>query len=465
MSASHPSPSDEPSADAASASVPHPPLSECASAFLRVGVESFGGPAAHIAVLHRVVVEEKRWISEERFLHALNFCMLLPGPEATQLATYVGWLLHGVRGGLLAGALFVLPGALVMLGISALYLFFHEVPFVSAAFFGVKAAILVIVADAVIRIGKRALRSGAAVTIAVLAFTALFAFQVPFPWVIACAALAGFSAGRLRPAWFPARDVAAAGVADAVRPRAEGTVMRSLGRSALAAAIGLVVWFAPVAALAAATGPDSVYTVQAVFFSKAAVVTFGGAYAVLSYVQQQAVERFAWVTQGQMLDGLGLAETTPGPLILVLQFVAFLGAARAPGGLSPLAAGTLASAVMLWTTFVPCFLWIFAFAPWVEAARGVRSLAAALAAITAAVVGVVANLGVTLSLRTLFGAVGEVRVAGATIPAPVVSSLDWRAAAIAAVAAVLLFRVKAGMAWTLAFAAAAGLVVSALSKS
>ena len=428
------------------------PLADLVRASARVGIESFGGPAAHIAVLHRVFVEEKRWISEDRFLHALNFCMLLPGPEATQLATYVGWLLRGVRGGLVAGVLFVLPGALAMLAISIAYALFHEVPLVAALFFGVKAGVLAIVAEAVIRVGRRALRSRVAAIVAAASFVLLFAGRVPFPFVVLGAALLGL----LVPRAFEAGGEAALSRSDVMeRP--------SLARLLRTAAIGLAVWFGPVALLVPLFGGDSVFVHQGVFFSKAAVVTFGGAYAVLGYVQQQAVEQYAWVTPGQMLDGLGLAETTPGPLILVLQFVAFLGAHGAPGGIHPVAAGALGAAVMLWTTFVPCFLWIFAFAPWVEAARGVRRLASALGAITAAVVGVIASLGAALALHTLFGDVGAVDLPVGWLPSPRWSTFDAPSAVIAAAAALLLFRFRAGLGRTLAAAAAAGLAWRLLS--
>jgi chromate transporter len=420
---------------------PDVPFREAVRAFARVGLQSFGGPAAQIAVLHRVVVEEKRWIGEQRFLHALNFCMLLPGPEAMQLATYVGWMLHGIRGGLVAGALFVLPGAACMLAISALYAVFRDVPAVDALFFGVKAAVLAIVAEAVVRVGRKALRGRTAVVVAVLSFVALWAFRAPFPAVVGGAALVGL----LIPRAFG--DGGRAPPAPGPRP--------SWGRFAATAAIGLALWWAPVAALLV-VAPDGVHAEQSLFFSKVAVVTFGGAYAVLGYVQQQAVERFAWVTPGQMLDGLGLAETTPGPLILVLQFVAFLGAYGRPGDLPPLGAGALAAAAMLWTTFVPCFLWIFAFAPWVEAVRGVRALSSALAAITAGVVGVIASLGVTLAVHTLFRRVDRPGPGPVRIEAPEWASLDPASAVLAVAAAVLLFGLRWGLGRTLAACAAAG---------
>lgn len=425
---------------------------EIARTFLRIGVTGFGGPAAHIAMLHRVVVAEKRWLDERRFLHALNFCMLLPGPEATQLATYCGWLLRGVRGGLIAGGLFVLPGFVALLALSAVYVAWGDVPWLAALFAGLKAAVLAVVVEAVVRIGRRALRPRKLVVLSAAAFLALFVFDVPFPVVVAGAAAAGVVGARFLPSMFPVPEGADAAPSG---PRPSG---RGL---AATLAIGLAVWFAPLAALAAAFGPDCVYVEQGLFFSQAAVVTFGGAYSVLSYVAQEAVQSFGWLTPAEMLDALGLAETTPGPLIQVVQFVAFLGAYRDPSPLGPWAGAVLGAVVTTWVTFVPCFVWIFAGAPWVERARGIRPLAAALTAITAAVLGVVLNLAVWFALHVLWRGVREVPVPGGRLLVPEWGTLDAGAAAIAALACVALLRFRVGIGWTLSGAALAGAALRA----
>lgn len=416
--------------------------------FARIGLESFGGPAAQIAVLHRVVVDEKRWLDERRFLHALNFCMLLPGPEATQLATYCGWLLGGIRGGLVAGGLFVLPGFLSILALSLLYAAWGNVPALAAVFFGLKAAVLAVVLHAVVRIAKKALRPRGLGVLSVAAFLALFVFDVPFPAVVAGAGLVGLLGARAAPSLFLAH----------VEPGGVGPPGRgaSVGRLAAVLAIGLLLWFGPVAALVAAFGTESVFVRQGVFFSQAAVVTFGGAYSVLSWVAEEAVGRFGWVSPGEMLDALALAETTPGPLIMVVQFVAFLGARRDPGPLDPWAAGVLGSVVTTWVTFVPCFVWIFAGAPFVERLRGVRSLTAALTAITAAVLGVVANLAAYLALHVLFGRVEEVRSAAGRLLVPEWGTFEPASAAIAVLAFVALVRLRIPLGWVLAGAAALG---------
>lgn len=433
-------------ASGGAAPAPKPTFREACAVYLRLGLESFGGPAAHIAVARRVLVDEKRWVDDDRFSHALNFCMLLPGPEATQTVTYVGWLLHGVRGGIAAGVLFVLPGAVVMFVLSALYAVFGRVPAVEAAFFGLKAAVLAVVAEAVMRVAKRALRTRFHAVLAVLSFLALFAFRVPFPIVIAAAALAGFVVSRVA----PASGAAQAPAADDGSPRP--SLLRTLGT----AAIGLAVWFVPVLLLALWQGPGGLHVQQGLFFSEVAVVTFGGAYAVLAYVQQRVVTGFGWISAPQMLDGLGLAETTPGPLILVLQFVAFVGAYQHPGELPPFLAGTLGALVCLWTTFVPCFVWIFVGAPWVERLRSVAALSSALAAITAAVLGVVANLAVWFAVHVLFPRSADVAVGPVTVLVPEWGSLDWAALVVAAAAAVAIFRFRAGLGWVLAGSVALG---------
>jgi chromate transporter len=436
------------------------PFREALKVWIQVALQSFGGPAGQIAVMHRILVEEKRWVSESRFLHALNYCMLLPGPEAQQLATYIGWLLNRTPGGLAAGILFVLPGALAILVLSMLYVGYRDTALVSALFFGLKPAVMAVVVEAVFRIGRRALKSPALVGIAVLAFVAIFFFAVPFPAIVAGAGLAGWLGGRFLPALFPpaqphgptpAGDIP---IADAQAER----VRPSLGRSLRILAVCLTLWLVPLFALIALLGRDHAVVQEGIFFSKAAVVTFGGAYAVLAYIGQQAVETYGWLRPGEMLDGLGMAETTPGPLIMVVQFVGFLGAWRHPGALHPLAAGILGAAATTWVTFVPCFLWIFLGAPYIEALRGNRSLGSALTGITAAVVGVIFNLAVWFSLHTLFGEVGEVCQGPLRLLVPDARTLAPAALVIAAGAFLALFRWKLGMLKTLAGSAAAGLL-------
>lgn len=422
-----------------------PTCREATRTWAYIGLNSFGGPAGQIAVMHRVLVDEKKWISEERFLHALNFCMLLPGPEAQQLATYVGWLLHGWRGGLTAGTLFVLPGALVILVLSYIYGAFQSVPFVQAVFFGLKCAVLAIVVEAVIRIGKRALKSRFAYGVAIAAFIAIFFFAVPFPAIIAVAALIGFARARIN------GGSATAHVESSVRP--------GILRSATVLAGGLVLWFGPIAAIWAMSGRDSVYYDIGAFFSKAAVVTFGGAYSVLAYIAQEAVGTFGWLQPGEMADGLAMAETTPGPLIMVVQFVGFMAAYRDPGALHPMFAGTLGAALTTWVTFAPCFLWIFLGAPYIERLRNNRALSAALAAITAAVVGVVLNLAVWFALHTLFTEHSVVSAGPLRVQVPDVRTVTWAALGLSIVAAVATFKFHFGMLKVLAGCAAGGLLL------
>jgi chromate transporter len=387
-------------------------LGEAFRVWLRVAALSFGGPAGQIAVMHRILVEEKRWISESRFLHALNYCMLLPGPEAQQLATYIGWLMHRTLGGIMAGALFILPGVVAIMGLSWIYALYGKVGFVAALFFGLKAAVLAIVFDAVIRIGKRALKNRALIGIAIAAFVAIFFLDVPFPLIVLAAGLAGFMGGR---AGLPQFQIGGHG--NGGKEEAEGRLGEnlpdharpSLRRSLRIAGLWLALWLTPVLALMLALGEGNVFTQIAIFFSKMAMVTFGGAYAVLAYVAQQAVENYGWLQPGEMLDGLGMAETTPGPLIMVLQFVGFMAAFREPGMLSPLMAGTLGGLLATWVTFAPCFLWIFLGAPYMETLRDNRALSGALSAITAAVVGVILNLAIWFGIHTIFN---EVQPAG-----------------------------------------------------
>jgi chromate transporter len=431
---------------------------------MRVAALSFGGPAGQIAVMHLILVEEKRWVSEGRFLHALNYCMLLPGPEAQQLATYIGWLMHRTLGGIMAGGLFVLPGIVAIMALSYVYAGWGSVPVVVALFFGLKAAVLAIVVEAVVRIGRRALRNRVLIGLAAAAFVGIFFLGVPFPVIIFAAALVGFVGGTMGAAAFqggghaPGKSGGGAPVVDSLLgeqlpDHARPTVLRSLSVSA----VWLALWLVPVAALLWGLGGGHVFSQIAVFFSKMAMVTFGGAYAVLAYVAQQAVENYGWLQPGEMLDGLGMAETTPGPLIMVLQFVGFMAAFRDPGGLSPMLAGTLGGLLATWVTFTPCFLWIFLGAPFVEKLRGNRALSAALSAITAAVVGVVLNLAIWFAIHTVFRQVVPVRAFPLSFEAPVLASVDPWALSLSLAAALAIFRLEAGMIPTLAASCLAGI--------
>lgn len=426
----------------------------------RVAALSFGGPAGQIAVMHRILVEEKRWLSERRFLHALNYCMLLPGPEAQQLATYSGWLLHGRLGGLVAGLLFVLPGFVSILALSVLYALYRELPLVDAIFYGLKPAVLAIVLQALVKIGRRTLHDGLLVAIAAAAFVAIFAFGVPFPIIIVTAAALGLIAGRER-AHASAPDAAEATPATEDHARATGA-RPSLRGTLATAATWLAVWWAPLLALVAVRGPDDVLARLGVFFSQVATVTFGGAYAVLAYVAQAAVQEHGWLAPGEMLDGLGMAETTPGPLIQVVQFVGFMGAFRQAGALDPLLAGVLGSIVVTWATFAPCFLWIFVGAPYIEYLRDNRRIDRALTGITAAVVGVILNLAVWFSIHTLFGTVGELSFGPLSVPWPDLATLDPYAAAVAVAASLAILRLGTGMGVTLVGAAGVGVVLRLL---
>lgn len=437
--------------------VAHPTLAEAFAVFARIGVLSFGGPAGQIALMHKVLVEEKRWVSEERFLHALNYCMLLPGPEAQQLATYVGWLLHGVRGGIVAGTLFIIPGFLVILGLSTVYALFQDMAGVNAVFFGLKAAVLAIVVEAVLRVGRRALKNRLMLGIALLAFIGIFMLQLPFPLIVLAAGLAGFVGARYRPDLFSAAGHGAARAdSGEFLDLPDRAVARGWRRAITVLLIWGALWAAPVVLLGFAYGRDSVFMPIAGFFSQMAVVTFGGAYAVLSYVAQAAVSDFGWLKPGEMLDGLAMAETTPGPLILVLVFVGFLAAFRAPPGIDPLTSAVIGTALTTWVTFIPCFLWIFLGAPYVERLRANVMLSAALTAITAAVVGVILNLALWFGLHVVFRKVGTLHSGPIAMPWPDVASLDPSAATLTIAAAVALFRLKLGMMPTLALAAAGG---------
>jgi chromate transporter len=435
---------------------------EAARTWARIALLSFGGPAGQIAVMHRILVEEKKWIGEARFLHALNFCMLLPGPEAQQLATYIGWLLHRTKGGLVAGLLFILPGVVSIMVLSLVYAAWGNVGAVAALFFGLKAAILAIVFEAVRRIGSRALRSRAMAAIAAAAFLAIFLFAIPFPLIVAASALVGYAGSRSGSAAFAGGSVHTGAGPGADEESALGEAVpdhaRPDGRHALRlGAVFLILWLAPSAALLLWLGPDNVFTDIALFFSQMAVVTFGGAYAVLAYVAQQAVGHYGWLAPGEMLDGLGMAETTPGPLIMVTQFVGFMGAARQAGDLPPMLAGVLGGLLATWVTFTPCFLWIFIGAPFSERLRGNRALGAALAAITAAVVGVILNLAIWFGLHSLFGQVRHVRAAPFALDLPVLSSLNLPALALTAAAMIAIFRYRIGTLWVILGSALAGM--------
>ncbi len=428
----------------------HPGFKVALRFWLKLGFISFGGPTGQIAIMHTELVEKKRWIGEERFLHALNFCMLLPGPEAQQLAIYCGWLLHRTWGGLAAGILFVLPSAFILWGLSVVYVTYGNLPWIAAIFYGLKPAVLAIVASAMLRIGSKALKNMVMGSLAGLAFVAIYFFHAPFPVIIIAAALIGYTGSRR---WEKVFNVvnghgakAAASGHSAVIDDAHAAPAHtrpSLARGAKVLAVGLALWWLPVLVTGWAQGRAGTLVQESLFFSKAAMVTFGGAYAVLPYVAQQAVENFHWLTAPQMLDGLGLAETTPGPLIMVLQFVGFLGGWNHPGTLSPLVAATLGAALTTWVTFVPCFIWIFLGAPYLEQLRSQTRLTCALSAVTAAVVGVVLNLAVWFGLHVLVPAAGRG---------------DWLAAAVAGLAFLALQRFKAGVIPVIGASAGLGLL-------
>ena len=421
------------------------PLREATRAWFRVSLQTFGGPAGQISVMHRELVDERRWIGEQRFLHALSYCTLLPGPEAQQLAIYLGWLLNGTAGGLIAGTLFVLPGFLAIMALSVLYAGWGDTLAVAALFAGIGPAVLAIVAQAVVRISGRALRNRLLTGMAVAAFVALALFAVPFPIVIAAAGLTGFVAGRVRPDLLRLgahTSAADNGPTPLIADDALHSEARSRGRAARIIGVGVLVWVAPLVVLGAVLGDRNVFVEEGRFFSGAALVTFGGAYAVLAYVAQRAVEVYGWLTPGEMVTGLAMAETTPGPLIQVVQFVGFMGAYRDPGTLDPWVAGVLGATLVTWVTYVPCFLFIFLGAPHVEGLRHNQRLAAALAGITAAVVGVIANLALYFAIHTLFADVEDRRSGPLRFQVPDLSSVSPRAVAVAALAFLLLFRLR-----------------------
>jgi chromate transporter len=430
---------------------------EALRVWIKVALLSFGGPAGQIAVMHRIVIEERRWISESRFLHALNYCHLLPGPEAQQLAIYIGWLMHRTRGGVVAGTLFVVPGVIALMVLSWIYVIWGNVSFVAGLFFGLKAAVLAVVIEAVLRVGRRALKSQLAIVIAAAAFIALFFLATPFPLVVLVAAIVGLVAHKA--GYAMSGNASHGGDDDLLGEHIPSHARPSAARAIEVVAIWLPLWLGPVAALYLFLGPDNIFTQLSVFFSKVAVVSFGGAYAVLAYVAQQAVETYQWLQPGEMLTGLGMAETTPGPLIMVVQYVGFLAGYRATGGLSPLSTATLAGLLVTWVTFTPCFLWVLLGAPYVEALRGVRALGAALAAVTAAVVGVILNLAVWFGIHVIFHETVVWRGFGLQVGVPILPSVDVVAAILAIAAAVAIFRFKVGIMHTLLACSLVGVVL------
>lgn len=439
--------------------------------WVRVAALSFGGPAGQIAVMHRILVEEKRWISETRFLHALNYCTLVPGPEAHKLAVYIGWLLHRTRGGLVAGTLFILPGLMALGVLSWLYASYGDIGIVQALFFGLKAAVLAVVLEAVVRVGRRSLKSRALIVVATLSFIGIFFFVLPFPVIIAAAAAIGLIGNAIGVIGLNAsanhgqpmqNEEPPAAIDTAFAEEIPEHVRPSHLRALKVTAIGLTLWLGPLFIFLSTIGADNVYTHIAVFFSKMAVLTFGGAYAILSYVAQQAVEHYHWLAPGEMLVGLGMAETTPGPLISVVQFVGFMAAFRQPGALDPVLAGTLGGILAKWATFAPSFLFIFIGAPYIEALRNNKALNAALSTITAAVVGIILNLAVWFALHTLFGQINVMHAFGMTLQIPVLASLDPWSLLLSLAAMLALFCFKAGMMSTLAGCCAAGITIHSL---
>lgn len=443
------------------------PFSEALWVWMRVAALSFGGPAGQIAVMHRILVEEKKWIGENRFLHALNYCMLLPGPEAQQLAIYIGWLLHKTKGGLAAGILFVLPGFLSIMALSYIYVLYGNISAVEGLFFGLKAAVLAIVLQAVVRIGSRALKNNVMLGLAAAAFVAIFFLGIPFPLIILSAALIGYFGGRTgMPAFVidTSHGKQGEGLSDedsalgaTIPAHAKPTVSWSIRISLIL----LILWFGPIVLLIQTVGMENVFSQIAIFFSKMAMATFGGAYAVLAYVSQAAVENFGWLTPEEMLDGLGMAETTPGPLIQVVQFVGFLAAFRDPGTMNPYTVATFAAVLTTWVTFVPCFLWIFLGAPFIETLRGHKALSAALAAITAAVAGVILNLALWFAMHVLFE-VREIHAYGLTVDVPVLNTIDIPSLLMTIAALLAVFYLKIGMIKVLGLSALVGMAFYSL---
>jgi chromate transporter len=438
------------------------PFGEATRTWFAISLQTFGGPAGQIAVMQRALVDERRWIGQQRFLHALNYCMLLPGPEAQQLAIYLGWLLNGTAGGLVAGTLFVLPGVLALLLLSWIYVAFGTTTVITALFTGLSAAVLAVVVQAVIRVGRRALAHPALVLVAVAAFLALAVFRVPFPIIIAAAGMIGWLLGRFKP--HVLRQAGHGGAKDGPQPiiadDALHTEAPSVRRAIRVLIVGLIAWTAPMIAVFAFTGSHSVFVKQGLFFSGAALITFGGAYAVLAYVAQQAVANYHWLTANEMVRGLGLAETTPGPLIMVVQFVAFVGAYRDPGSLNPWVAAVLGALLTTWVTFVPCFVFIFLGAPYVERLRGNQSVSAILSGITAAVVGVIANLAYYFALHTTFRDVSTTDAGPVRLDYPHLTTIHWDVLAIAVAAAIMIFKLKWSVLRVLGICAVLGLTTA-----
>ncbi|KRF37875.1 chromate transporter [Nocardioides sp. Soil805] len=439
------------------------PLREATRAWFAISLQTFGGPAGQIAVMQRTLVDEKRWIGQQRFLFALSYCTLLPGPEAQQLATYVGWLLNGVKGALIAGILFILPGVLALLALSGIYVAFGDTTLVESLFLGLAPAVIAIVVQAVIRVARKGLGHPALIGLAVASFVALTFFAVPFPVVVGFAAVIGWGLGRVIPDLTRPRAAATDdGPAPLISDDALHTERPSGRRATVILVVGLVLWFAPVVIAALLFGRSSIFVDQGMFFSGAAVVTFGGAYAVLAYVAQQAVNVYGWLAPGEMVRGLALAETTPGPLIMVVQFVAFVGAYRAPGDLDPWVAALIAALLVTWVTFVPCFLFILLGAPYVERLRGNRTLSTALTGITAAVVGVIASLAVFFALHTIFGDTTRITTGPLDFEVPVLDTIRWAAVAITALGCALIFWRGWSVLRTLGTCALAGIVLGLL---
>ena len=407
-----------------------PTFAEAFRFWLKLGFISFGGPTGQIAIMQSELVEKKKWISQSRFLHALIFCMLLPGPEAIQLAIYIGWLLHRTWGGIVAGAFFVIPSIFVLWTLSYIYAAFGNLPWIAAIFYGLKPAVTAIVLVAVIRLGRKALKNEVMWTLAALAFVAIYFFKVPFPAIVLSAGAIGFFGGLFWKSKFEARATNNADSKLSVISDEQESPLHTRpnwARAVRVSIVCLVLWLAPTIAAGILRGWDGTLFKEGLFFSKAAVVTFGGAYAVLPYVAQQALFHYGWLKTGQMMDGLGLAETTPGPLIMVVQFVGFIGAWQHPDGLPPLLAATFGALLTTWVTFTPCFLWIFLGGPHIEQLRGNAKLTSALSAITAAIVGVVLNLAVWFALRVFFPSAGII---------------DWFAIALCALAFIAMLRYK-----------------------
>jgi chromate transporter len=437
---------------------------EALRVWLRVAALSFGGPAGQIAVMHRIIVDEKKWIGDSRFLHALSYCMLLPGPEAQQLATYIGWLMHRWPGAIIAGGLFVVPGIIAIMTLSYIYAAFGNAPTIAALFFGLKAAVLAIVLHAVHRVGSRALKSRPMIALAVLAFVGIFFLGVPFPLIVLAAGVIGFIGARMGSSAFQVGggDHGQDAIGSAESLLGEELPMHArptVGRALRVSAIWSALWLVPVLMLLALLGSANVFSDIGAFFSKMAVVTFGGAYAVLAYMAQQAVETYGWLKPGEMLDGLGMAETTPGPLIMVVQFVGFLAAYRHAGSLPPMLAGTLGGLLATWCTFVPCFLWIGLGAPFIERLRDNKPLNGALAGITAAVVGVILNLAIWFALHTWFRDSEHVQGFGFSFDAPVLARIEPWAVVLSLGAMIAIFRFEAGMIQTLLACSAVGIVL------